>query len=84
MAADAGAADGFGRVVGHPDLLVTALSEEHAVIRIPARSRWRIGDRLELIPNHACPIPNLFDELVGARQGRPVRPIRIDARGHSR
>jgi D-serine deaminase-like pyridoxal phosphate-dependent protein len=84
LAADAGLDGGYGRVVGHPDLVITSLSEEHGVVSVPARSRWRIGDRLEIIPNHACPVPNLAVALVGVRDGTVTRTIRVNARGKNR
>jgi D-serine deaminase-like pyridoxal phosphate-dependent protein len=84
LAADAGRADGFGRVVKHPDHLVETLSEEHAVIRLPQGAEWRIGDRLEIIPNHACPVPNLADTILGVRDGHVEREIKVDARGRNR
>ena len=84
LAADPGRAGGFGRVVNHPDHLIETLSEEHAVIRLPPDADWRIGDRLEVIPNHACPVPNLADTLLGVRHGQVEREIRVDARGRNR
>jgi D-serine deaminase-like pyridoxal phosphate-dependent protein len=84
FAADAGLTGGFGRVVGHPEFVVERLSEEHAVVVIPPSATCRIGDRLEIIPNHACPVPNLADSIVGVRAGRVEWLIRIDARGRNR
>jgi len=84
LAADAGQQAGFGRVVGHPEFLVERLSEEHAVVVIPPTATCRVGDRLAIIPNHACPVPNLADSVFGVRSGRVERVIRIDARGRNR
>ena len=56
--------DGFGLVMG-TELTVKGLSEEHGVIEMPAPSDWpRIGDRLRIIPNHACVVSNLFDTVT--------------------
>jgi D-serine deaminase-like pyridoxal phosphate-dependent protein len=47
------------------------------------------GDELELgrpvrvVPNHACLVPNLFDELVVLRGEHVVERWRVDARGRS-
>jgi len=84
LAADAGPQAGFGRVVGQPEFVVEKLSEEHGVVAIPPSARVRIGDRLEIIPNHACPVPNLADWILGLRDGRVEREIRIEARGRNR
>ncbi len=84
LAADHGLDGGFGRVAGHPEIIVTALSEEHGVLQIPTASTWGIGDRLEIIPNHACPVSNLADELVGVGGGAVIRVLPVDARGRNR
>lgn len=83
LAAETGNGRGYGRVVGRPELLIEALSEEHAVVRVPFGSPWRVGDRIEIIPNHACPVPNLADQLIGVRAGRVVQTITVDGRGQN-
>lgn len=84
LGADAGGAGGYGRARGCPDAVITSLYEEHAVVRVPSSSPWRIGDRVEVIPSHSCIPPNLTDELFGTRRGEIVEAIRVDARGKSR
>jgi D-serine deaminase-like pyridoxal phosphate-dependent protein len=81
-----GAAQGFGVVLGpdgQPDesLLIERLSEEHAVVRVTGASRLRIGDRVTIVPNHACVVANLTNRYVVA-DGEQVldQPI-VDARG---
>jgi D-serine deaminase-like pyridoxal phosphate-dependent protein len=55
---------GYGLVMG-TELTVKSLSEEHGVIEMPAASDWpRIGERLRIIPNHACVVSNLFDTVT--------------------
>lgn len=74
--------EGYGWVVGHPDVSIAALNEEHGMLRYdPAATSFSVGDRVEIIPNHACVVPNLFSHVYGARGGRVVEEIRIDARG---
>ncbi|MFC4597097.1 alanine racemase [Cohnella hongkongensis] len=76
--------EGFGIVVGYPEISVTALNEEHGFLAYdPDRVRLRIGDRVELIPNHACVLPNLLDRVAGVRKGRVTEWISVDARGCS-
>ncbi len=81
-----GAAQGFGVVLGsdgQPDtnLLIERLSEEHAVVRVTGAPRLRIGDRVTIVPNHACVVANLTNRYVVA-DGEHVldHPI-VDARG---
>lgn len=69
--------EGFGLVMG-TDLTVKGLSEEHGVIELPVASDWpRIGERLRIIPNHACVISNLFDSvtLISGAEVREVVPV---------
>jgi len=69
--------DGFGLVMG-TDLTVKGLSEEHGVIELPVASDWpRVGERLRIIPNHACVISNLFDSvtLISGDEVREVVPV---------
>jgi D-serine deaminase-like pyridoxal phosphate-dependent protein len=55
---------GFGEIVSHPDLHITRLSEEHGVLEGHPSNSLRIGDMVEIIPNHACPVVNLAQELL--------------------
>lgn len=69
--------EGFGLVMG-TDIVVKGLSEEHGVIELPAASDWpRIGERLRIVPNHACVISNLFDvvNLVTGDEVVAVEPV---------
>ena len=71
-----------GAVQGHEHITVKSLSEEHGVIELPAASDWpRIGDRLRIIPNHACVVSNLFDtvHLIGADGS--IETVPVAARG---
>lgn len=81
VGADAGIGHGYGEVLSDDGAAVEFLTEEHAVIRVSPGSRWRVGDRVEVIPNHACVVPNLADWLVSVRGGLVDGRIRVDARG---
>ncbi len=82
----AGAAQGFGVVLGPdgtPDenLLIERLSEEHAVVRVSGTPRLRIGDRVTIIPNHACVVANLSNRYVVTDGDQVIDQPVIDARG---
>lgn len=75
------AAPGFGAVVGHDNLLIERLSEEHATVKVAGGStNLEPGDRVQIIPNHSCVVSNLVDQawLV---DGAMVEPLPIAARG---
>lgn len=51
-----------GRVL--PGLRVTRVWQEHGLVRAPAPldpARFRVGDRVRIIPNHACPTAAAHD-----------------------
>ncbi len=73
---------GFGFIVQLPDARIARLNEEHGIVELPPGTAGPlVGDRLEIIPNHVCPVVNLQDELFVARDGRLVDRWRIVARG---
>ena len=71
-------------VAGRPDLHLDFLSEEHGVGHRDSGGELRIGDRLQVIPSHACNCVNLFDLAYGVRGGRVERELRIAGRGKVR
>lgn len=75
---------GYGMVKYMPSIEIYKLYEEHGLLRFdPDCHALRIGDRLEIIPNHCCPVCNLTDWLQGVAKGRFVRRIPVDCRGHN-
>lgn len=75
---------GWARVAGHPDARVLRTWEEHGVLALDDSLRdLRVGDLVELVPNHVCPVVDLYDQAVLVRDGEPVTTLPIDARGCS-
>jgi D-serine deaminase-like pyridoxal phosphate-dependent protein len=61
------------------------MSEEHGVVLLPPDDPGvRIGERVEIIPNHICPTVNLMDELTIVRDGDVADVWRVAARGKIR
>jgi len=58
----------FGEVQGHPELTVASVSQEHGVIRaaVPAaiEGKFKVGEQIEIVPNHSCLTEAHFDEYV--------------------
>ena len=73
---------GFGIVLGKKATLVR-LSEEHGIISLDPDEHLEIGDRVRIIPNHACAAVNLFDRAYGISNGEIVEEFNIAARGKS-
>ena len=71
---------GHGAVLGKASRLAR-LSEEHGVIRIEPGDAFRVGERVRVLPNHACQVSNLHDRLVAVRGARVEGWIHVAARG---
>ena len=85
---DAVAGCGLAFPIGPEDdladgLNVVKLSEEHGFVEHGGHD-LRIGTKLRLVPNHACPVVNLADELVIVSGDREVARWRVAARGKVR
>ena len=74
---------GHGMVVGHPDAVITSVSDEHGVIAAPDARDFAIGQTLHVIPNHICPCVNLYDHAFAARDGIVEAVWHVTARGRS-
>ena len=61
----------FGHVVEYPDAVVANLSEEHGMIDLSASARKpKVGDVINIVPNHCCVVSNMVDEVYGLRDGK--------------
>ena len=76
-------AQGYGRVLGRSSYL-DKLSEEHGSIAVAEGESFRVGERVRILPNHACVVANLHDRLVGVSDGRVEAVLQVAARGRVR
>ena len=58
---------------------VAKLSEEHGFVVMDGR-RLQPGERLQIFPNHACPVINLARQFY-VRRGTAIEPWAVDAAG---
>ena len=72
---------GYGFVVGHPDIAVDQLSEEHGRLTSAQPITLNAGDRVRIVPNHACVVSNMLDQVATVRDGTFIGHIAVDARG---
>jgi 3-hydroxy-D-aspartate aldolase len=56
-------------------------SDEHGVLRTPSGSNLKLGSKVRLIPGHCDPTVNLYDWIVGYRDGTVETVWPIAARG---
>lgn len=74
--------EGYGYVVEYPAAVIRALSEEHGIVDLGGcDARPEIGDVIEIIPNHACPVSNLYDFVYLAKDGHIIETVPVAARG---
>ena len=73
---------GHGCIVGHPELSLDGLSEEVGKIHAHGETDLKVGDRIRIIPNHACSAANLTDWLILVEGGDVVGRMAVDARSN--
>jgi D-serine deaminase-like pyridoxal phosphate-dependent protein len=76
--------EGYGYIAEAPDAVIFKLNEEHGFVKREGGLDWEIGQTVSVIPNHACTVPNLCDEIYAVRGGVFEGPIRVEARGKNR
>ena len=72
----------FGRVVEYPDAVVANLSEEHGIVDLSrSKAKPKVGEVVNVIPNHCCVVSNMVDEVYGLRDGAVEVVWPVAARG---
>jgi D-serine deaminase-like pyridoxal phosphate-dependent protein len=71
----------YGQIIGRDDVRLASLSEEHGWLRLGEEASLPVGERLRVLPNHACAVVNNFDKMTIVRHGEPVGEWDITARG---
>jgi D-serine deaminase-like pyridoxal phosphate-dependent protein len=76
--------EGFGVLPAYPDAVVERLFDYHGAIAIPAGTQApKLGEIVAIVPNHVCPVVDLFDTFAATRAGAIVGHWPVDARGRS-
>ena len=70
-----------GRIVNFPDLRIVQLTEEHGTIVSDQNTNLEIGQKILIIPNHACVVTNMLDEVTVITAERNVGNMKIIGRG---
>jgi D-serine deaminase-like pyridoxal phosphate-dependent protein len=71
----------YGHVLGRDDIVVDQLSEEHGRLVSEGPIDLKVGDRLRIVPNHACVVTNMTDQVHVESAGQPLRIWPVVARG---
>ncbi|PLX15734.1 MAG: amino-acid racemase [Candidatus Muiribacterium halophilum] len=83
--------DSYGLILDRPgsnkiikDMKIKRLSEEHGIIENLSDKRLKVGDVIEIIPNHACYVANLFDNMyLVDNESNILEKLKVDGRGLS-
>ncbi|APG94482.1 D-TA family PLP-dependent enzyme [Sinorhizobium americanum] len=72
---------GYGHVLGHDDIRIDQLSEEHGRLVSDGPIGLKVGEQVRVVPNHACVVTNMVDavHIIGA--GEPKAEWTVVARG---
>ncbi|AND39131.1 MULTISPECIES: D-TA family PLP-dependent enzyme [Cytobacillus] len=73
--------NGLGRIKEFEDVYIHGVFDEHAIIyNRDFRNQVNIGDKVQIIPNHICPVCNLYEKAYLLSKGEVVEEIPIDCR----
>ena len=76
--------EGFGAIAGYPELVIERLSDYHGVVAVPTgAARPALGEVVAVIPNHVCPVVDLFDRFTVLAADGSIEEWPVDARGRS-
>ncbi len=75
----AGGVEGYGQILGHR-AIVGRLSEEHGIVELRGAD-LPVGDRVRVLPNHACAVVGLANRLLGVRGGIVRELFALPSRG---
>jgi D-serine deaminase-like pyridoxal phosphate-dependent protein len=79
------ATSGYGLVKNSANVRLSGMFDEHGLINNAAlRNELMVGNKLEIIPNHICPVCNLYDSAYAVSQGNVLGEIVILGRGKTR
>jgi D-serine deaminase-like pyridoxal phosphate-dependent protein len=77
-----GQKEGYGLFPEYPDATILRLNEEHGIVDLGHSARKpEIGERLRIIPNHACVVTNLHDQIYLHRGGTVLARLPVYLRG---
>ncbi len=74
--------NGVGTIKNFNNVYIDSVFDEHAIIyNKDFRNAVNIGDKVEIIPNHICPVCNLYNSAYLIKEDEVVKEIPILCRG---
>ena len=71
----------YGEEMHRSELILKGVSEEHGHLRIEDGAQVRVGDKLRIIPNHACTCVNMHDQFAVCRAESVEAVLPVAGRG---
>ncbi|WP_066307095.1 D-TA family PLP-dependent enzyme [Bacillus sp. FJAT-29814] len=73
---------GFGRIKEFEDVYIHGVFDEHAIIyNEDFSNQINVGDKVQIIPNHICPVCNLHEKAYLISEGEVVEELPVDCKG---
>lgn len=74
--------EGGGLLKAISDVHIDGVFDEHAIFYSKKmHDTYKIGDKVEIIPVHICPVCNLYDEAYLIKNGEVIKKIPVLCRG---
>ena len=71
----------YGHIKQHPNAVIEALHEEHGIVDISkCATKPKIGEIVNVVPNHCCVVSNMFDQVHYVKDDQ-ITTYAIAARG---
>jgi D-serine deaminase-like pyridoxal phosphate-dependent protein len=72
---------GLGRIKEFDDVHIFKVFDEHAIIyNEDFSNKVAVGDKVQIIPNHICPVCNLYEKAYLVSEGEVVEEIPVECR----
>jgi D-serine deaminase-like pyridoxal phosphate-dependent protein len=72
---------GLGRIKEFDDVYIQGVFDEHAIIyNEDFRNQVNIGDKVQIIPNHICPVCNLYKKAYSISKCEVVEELAVECR----
>lgn len=76
------ATKGLGVIKDYDNVYIHGVYDEHAIIYDKDfRNRVKVGDKVEIIPNHICPVCNLYEKAYLVNKDNVIKEIPILCKG---
>lgn len=74
--------EGLGYIKGFDKVYIHDVYDEHAIIyNKKFHDSVKVGDKVEIIPNHICPACNLHEKAYLVSKGEVIEEIAVECRG---